>query len=87
MSLLIERIGENIKAFPDFKVINDIGENNYFTYAQFDEYARKIATKLISSGVKKNDFVTIELPRNKEYIAAIYAVLLVGAAYAPLSPT
>lgn len=87
MSLLIEKIRENIKSFPDFTVISDTSENSSFTYAEFDEYARKIASKLIASGVSKNDFVTIELPRNKEYIAAIYATFLVGAAYAPLSPT
>ena len=87
MSLLIKKISENIKAFPDFTVIYDTEENNSFTYAEFDEYARKIASKLLSSGIEKNDFVTIELPRSKEYIAAIYAAWLVGAAYAPLSPT
>ena len=86
MSLLTKKISDNIKSFPDFKVINDIGDDNYFTFAGFDEYARKIASKLIRSGVKKNDFVTIELPRNKEFIAAIYATWLAGAAYAPLSP-
>ena len=87
MSLLIKKISENIKAFPDFTVVYDTEENNSFTYAEFDEYARKIASKLLSSGIEKNDFVTIELPRSKEYIAAIYAAWLVGAAYAPLSPT
>ena len=87
MSELIRRIRQNIKNDPDFTVIVDQGENNSFTYAQLDAYARKIAGKLSELGVSPRDFVTIELPRNKEYIAAMYATWLVGAAFAPLSPT
>ena len=87
MSELIRQISENIKNDPDFTVIIDQGENNSFTYAQFDLCARRIAGKLNRQGVSQRDFVTIELPRNKEYIAAMYAVWLVGAAFAPLSPT
>jgi len=86
MSELIRLIKNNINSDPDFTVIVDQGENNSYTYAQFDAFARKIAGKLIRSGVGKRDFVTIELPRNKEYIAAMYAVWLVGGAFAPLSP-
>lgn len=87
MSELIRQISKNILNDPDFTVIVDQGENNSFTYAQFDAYARRIAGKLYRLGVQPRDFVTIELPRNKEYIAAMYAVWLVGAAFAPLSPT
>ena len=87
MSELIRQINENILNSPDFTVIADGGEDNSFTYAQFDDCARRIAGKLIRQGVGRRDFVTIELPRNKEYIAAMYAVWLVGGAFAPLSPT
>ncbi len=87
MSELIRQISENIKKDPDFTIIVDQGEGNRFTYAQFDCVARRIAGKLIRAGVHPRDFVAIELPRNKEYIAAMYAVWLVGAAFAPLSPT
>ena len=65
----------------------DQGENNTFTYRTFDTFARKIAARLHRIGVQNRDFVTIELPRNKEYIAAMYAVWMVGAAFAPLSPS
>lgn len=86
MSELIRKIHANIQNSPDFTVIVDQGENNSFTFGQLDAYARKIAGKLSRAGVQPRDFVTIELPRNKEYIAAMYAVWLVGAAFAPLSP-
>ena len=83
---LIRQIHSNIINYPDMRIIIDQGENNGFTYRQFGEYARKIAAKLQRLGIKRRDFVTIELPRNKEYIAAMYAVWMVGAAFAPLSP-
>ena len=83
---LISQIQANIKKYPDTTVIVDQGENNCFTYRSFDVYARKIASKLNSMGITRRDFVTIELPRTKEYIAAMYAVWMVGAAFAPLSP-
>ena len=83
---LISQIQKNVKELPDFTVIVDKGKNNSFTYSQFDAFARKIAGKLSRTGIQRRDFVTIELPRNKEYIAAMYAVWMVGAAFAPLSP-
>ena len=86
MSELVRQIHKNILDKPDFTVIVDQGEGNSFTYAGFDACARAIAGKLRRLGVQPRDFVTIELPRNKEYIAAMYAVWLIGAAFAPLSP-
>ncbi len=87
MNSIISIIQQNVKNFPDFTIIVDKGNNNSFTYSAFDNYSRKIASKLKGMGVKSRDFVTIELPRNKEYIAAMYAVWMVGAAFAPLSPS
>ncbi|MBQ1507105.1 MAG: non-ribosomal peptide synthetase, partial [Ruminococcus sp.] len=60
-------------------------DGNQFTYGELYAFARKLAAKLSRLGVGCNDFVTIELPRNKEYIAAITAVWMTGAAAVPLS--
>ncbi|MBQ6498428.1 MAG: AMP-binding protein, partial [Ruminococcus sp.] len=87
MNDLIRQIQANVNDYPDMTIIVDQGENNFFTYRSFDNYARRIASKLSRMGVSRRDFVTIELPRNKEYIAAMYAIWMVGAAFAPLSPT
>ncbi len=86
MSSIIERIQQNVADCPDHVVIVDQGENNSFTYGEFDLYAARVAARLKKQGVSRGDFVTIELPRNKEYIASMYAVWKVGAAFAPLSP-
>ena len=87
MKTITDQLKKIIKDYPDTPAIIDQGENNSFTYARFGDYASKIAAKLIRKGVKQGDFVMIMLPRNKEYIAAMYAVWLAGAGFAPLSPT
>ena len=84
---LLEKIKENIKAYPDLKVIVDVGEGNLYTYRTFELKARRIAQRLVGRGVKKGDFVLIVLPRNKEYVAAMYGIWLAGAAFVPQSPS
>ena len=86
MNGIIERIVQNVREYPDFLVINDSVSNTGYTFRELDLAARRIAAKLSRLGVSRRDFVTIELPRNKEYIASMYAVWMVGAAFAPLSP-
>ncbi|MBR1483060.1 MAG: AMP-binding protein [Ruminococcus sp.] len=83
---IITQIQQKVKELPDFSIIVDRGDHNSFTYRELDTYARKLAAKLRRYGVSQRQFVTIELPRNKEYIAAMYATWMVGAAFAPLSP-
>ena len=87
MESIINKLQETIAAYPEVPAVIDKGEGNSFTYAQFGEFAGRIAAKLLRSGVKPGDFVMIMLPRNKEYIAAMYASWLVGAGFVPLSPT
>ncbi len=82
---LLETIKENIKNYPDLPAIIDVGKDNSFTYGTFDLTARRIAHRLAGRGVKKGDFVLIVLPRNKEYVAAMYGIWLVGAAFVPQS--
>ena len=86
MSILFEKICKNISEHPDFTVFID-ADKSAFTFAELDSFARKVAHKLSLSGVGKGDFVTIELPKCKEFTAAVWGVWLAGAAYAPLSPT
>ena len=83
---IIRKILDNVKNAPDTIAIIDQGEGNQFTYSEFEAYARRVAGKLSRLGVSRNDFVTIELPRNKEYIASMAAVWMTGAAFVPLSP-
>ena len=85
MEDLLSRIQVNVNEVPDMTILVDQGENNSFTFKTFDTYARKIASKLVRMGVSSRDFVSIELTRCKEYVAAMYAVWMAGGAFVPLS--
>lgn len=87
MELIVQKLKEVINAYPDIAAVADQGEGNAFTYRELGVYASKIAGKLVRCGVKPRDFVMIMLPRNKEYIASMFAVWMAGAGFAPLSPT
>lgn len=85
MEELLSRLQVNVNEVPDMTILVDQGENNSFTFKTFDTYARKIASKLVRMGVSSRDFVSIELTRCKEYVAAMYAVWMAGGAFVPLS--
>ncbi len=64
--------------------------NGEMTYAQLGEYSDFLAGLLLNMGVGEGSFVSILLPRIKEYVAVMMATLKSGAAYIPLdilSPT
>ena len=53
MKDLISQIQVNINKYPDTTIIVDQEENHCFTYRSFNEFARKIASKLNRMGVGK----------------------------------
>ena len=59
--------------------------NKEFTYEEFDIYVRRIAAKLAKSGLQKGDTCAIAMAHNVHYIAAMYACLMSGICYVPLS--
>ena len=83
---ILEKIKENIRDYPEQPIIVDEGEGNSYTYRTFDLAARRIAHRLKARGVMPGDYVLILLPRNKEFIAAMYGIWLAGAAFVPQSP-
>ncbi len=84
MNRILSNICENIVLHPDRTALRDT-EGSSLTYGQLDLLARRIAARLIRLGAKPGSFVTVELPRSIEYIAAQLGVWYAGAAYAPLS--
>ena len=62
-------------------------EKNNWTYRQLNEKANAFACYLIEEkGVKKGDFIGIELERSDYLLVAILAVIKTGAAYVPINP-
>ncbi|MFE3453771.1 amino acid adenylation domain-containing protein [Nonomuraea sp. NPDC059194] len=56
------------------------------TYAEVDRQANRIAHRLISEGVGRDDVVGLLLERRAPLMPAILGVLKAGAAYLPLEP-
>ena len=84
MNKLLSVITENISAFRDKTAFMDT-EGGSLTFEETDTLARRIAARLVRLGVTPGSFVTVELPRSIDYLAAQLGVWYAGAAYAPLS--
>jgi long-chain acyl-CoA synthetase len=63
-----------------------ICEEGAHTYAQVSERAERLARALASRGVRRGDRVAIFMPNCTRAVVAIYAVLKLGAVFAPLNP-
>lgn len=61
-------------------------ETRSWTYRELDDLRRRLAHSLRASGVGEGDHVVVALDRGVAQVAAIYAVLSVGAAYVPVDP-
>nr|WP_071926399.1 non-ribosomal peptide synthetase [Nocardia mangyaensis] len=61
------------------------GETAY-TYTEFDDRQRALATALRAHGAGPNTLVAIAMRRGIDLVTAIYAVLRTGAAYVPVDP-
>jgi len=70
--------------FPDHSAVKD--KKGSITYAQLDAASDALALKLLSSGVKKEDFIGVLSGRTREFIIGVIAVMKAGGAYIPLDP-
>ena len=69
---------------PDAEAV--VGEKVTFSYHRLASEAARIAGFLKSSGVKPGDRVAIWMKKSPKTVAAMHAVLQVGAVYVPLDP-
>jgi len=63
-----------------------VAANGGLTYSELDTLANKIANALSELGVRQGDRVAIWLEKSAETVAAMQAVLRLGAAYVPIDP-
>ncbi|MDD3811824.1 MAG: amino acid adenylation domain-containing protein [Bacteroidales bacterium] len=68
--------------YPDNVAVKDI--TGSLSYAELDHQSDVMAAKLISMGVRPNDFVAVVLSRRKEFVVAITAIQKAKAAYVPM---
>ena len=80
--MILKQLAKTVKLFPNYTAVKD--ENCAFSYQELLDRSKRIASKLLSNGVKKGDNITIELTKSCDYIASILGSFMVGACFAAL---
>ncbi|NNG98371.1 non-ribosomal peptide synthetase [Gordonia araii] len=81
---LLDRFVAQVRSTPDAIAVCD-GDAEY-TYAEFDAIRSATARLLREHGVGTGDRVAVVLERGIAQVAAVYAVVTLGAAYVPIDP-
>ena len=88
--LLDETIGDNLArttaTFPDREALVECATGRRWTYAEFFEATRRIATALIERGTKPGDRIGIWSPNCAEWAMIQYATAQVGAILVNINP-
>ncbi len=79
----IHRLNHWIFNTPDVVAVSQ--EDESWTYARFYNEIASLITYYKESGVQKGDIVMAALPHEMKSVAAIYAIMLCGAVYLPIS--
>jgi len=70
---------------PDHPAVVD--KSTTLTYRELDDLAGRIAAVLADMGVSRGDRVALWIDKSATTVAALYAVLRLGAAYLPIDPS
>lgn len=81
---LPEAFAERVRTAPEAVAL--IEEDNRVTYAQLDERIHQIAIALAAKNVGRGDRIVVCLDRSVDAVAAMLAVMRLGAAYVPVDP-
>ena len=79
----IHRLNEWIFNTPDVVAVSQ--DKRAWTYAQFYKELTQLIAYYRESGIQKGDIVMAALPHEMKSVAAIYAIMLCGAVYLPVS--
>ena len=82
-SLIHHFLEKSASSFPDKTAL--IHEDTRAAYAAINEWANRLANRLINSGIKAGDRIVILLENSLEYVISYYGILKAGAVAVPLS--
>ena len=80
-----ETFAEQTQLTPDMTAVVQDGER--LSYRELDEYSNRIARRLVALGAGPGSYIGTFVERRPDTVAALLAVLKIGAAYVPLDPT
>ena len=81
---LTERFARQVRLRPDATALRFRGED--VTYAELDERATQLASRLRGLGLQEECVVAVCMERSFEMVIALVAILKTGGAYLPLHP-
>lgn len=81
---LYDILSQSAKKFPKRPCIYFLG--NMLTYSIVDEYSSRLASGLISEGLKKGERVAILMPNMPQFVISYFAILKAGGIVVPCSP-
>ncbi|MFD2113529.1 amino acid adenylation domain-containing protein [Thiorhodococcus fuscus] len=79
---LPDAVSDRARRMPDMIAVSDA--KGTLTYADLELQARALARALIARGVLRGDRVALMLPRDRDTVVAMLAVLCAGAAFVPM---
>lgn len=80
---VVDLFEEQVEKTPDHIAVK-YGEET-ITYRELNKKANKIANRLRTEGIGREDYVALYVERSIEMIVGIYAVMKAGAAYVPIN--
>ena len=86
MKSFLEDFADNARRIPDRIVMVDHEGERETTYAEMYDLIGRIAAKLRSFGYPTGTFITLQMDRCMEYLAAYYGIIMVGYAAVPTVP-
>ncbi|EXJ16201.1 hybrid non-ribosomal peptide synthetase/type I polyketide synthase [Imhoffiella purpurea] len=82
---LPDAVSEIARRMPEAVAVSDPA--GALTYAELEIRANALARTLIALGVRRGDRVALMLPRDRDTVVAMLAVLRAGAAFVPIDPS
>ncbi len=75
-----------VRTYPQKTALADCNGERMTTYGELEALSRRIAAKLLKSGVMSDRAVMVCMGRKMEYIAAELGILMAGGAFVPALP-
>ncbi|QST01043.1 amino acid adenylation domain-containing protein [Pontibacillus sp. ALD_SL1] len=85
METVVSRFRNQVERTPESEALLYGGQS--YSYRELHEKVNQFSYVLHNRGVRKGDVVALSLPRSKDMVVAMLAVMNIGAVYVPIDPS